>query len=154
VKTHFILVLAMAQVAQAEPGDKPNAAGQGIRIAVVQQDGNPGKPEAYPCQPMLDSRFNAQSDLPGVRPVRRESRRRAGRRCESGRDDQFADARRPRWPRGTNATAAHFDPRQLCLVGLVYHRLGHGNDFIEQVVMKKWAELVFCLVPFGFILEP
>jgi hypothetical protein len=44
VKTHFILVLAMAQAALAEPGDKPQAAGNGIRIAVVQQDGNPGKP--------------------------------------------------------------------------------------------------------------
>jgi (R)-amidase len=42
---HFILVLAMAQAALAEPGDKPQAAGNGIRIAVVQQEGNPGKPE-------------------------------------------------------------------------------------------------------------
>ena len=45
MKMHFILVLAMAQAAMAEPGDKPHAASQGIRIAVVQQDGNPGKPE-------------------------------------------------------------------------------------------------------------
>jgi (R)-amidase len=45
VKTHFILVLAMVQATLAEPGDKPQAASNGLRIAVVQQDGNPGKPE-------------------------------------------------------------------------------------------------------------
>ena len=44
MRTYLILILAMARAALAQPGEKDLAPGKGIRIAVVQQDSNPGKP--------------------------------------------------------------------------------------------------------------
>lgn len=44
MKTNIILILAMALPAFGEQGGKDEALGKGIRLAVVQQDANPGKP--------------------------------------------------------------------------------------------------------------
>lgn len=45
MRTNVILILAVAFAAFAEEGRKEEASGKGMRIAVVQQDSNPGKPE-------------------------------------------------------------------------------------------------------------
>jgi (R)-amidase len=44
MRTYVILILAMAHTAFGGQGDKDQAPGKGLRIAVVQQDANPGKP--------------------------------------------------------------------------------------------------------------
>jgi hypothetical protein len=45
MRTNLILILALAFAAFGEEGRKEEALGKGMRIAVVQQDSNPGKPE-------------------------------------------------------------------------------------------------------------
>jgi predicted amidohydrolase len=45
MRTYRILILAMALTAFGEEDNKDQAPGKGMRIAVVQQDANPGKPE-------------------------------------------------------------------------------------------------------------
>ena len=45
MRTYLILILAMALTAFGEEGNKDQAPRNGMRIAVVQQDANPGKPE-------------------------------------------------------------------------------------------------------------
>ena len=45
MRTHIILFLAIALAAFGEEGGKNEDLGNGLRIAVVQQDSNPGKPE-------------------------------------------------------------------------------------------------------------
>ena len=45
MRTLIILFLAIALAAFGEEGGKNENLGNGLRIAVVQQDSNPGKPE-------------------------------------------------------------------------------------------------------------